>query len=184
MVKVAENPANETERLEDLERYDVLDTTPEEAFDRITSLAAQIVDAPIALVSLVDTARQWFKSHHGIDATETPRDWGFCAHAILQDDVFVVLDAHEDDRFDDNPLAVGEPAVRLYAGAPLVTPDGFKPGTLCVIDSEKHETLDPKARAFLAELAAVVVRELELRKISLEQRKEVHARQAAQQELE
>src|SRR5579859_3366293 len=107
-------PANERQRLESLHSFEILDTQAEEAFDRFTRIAARMLGVPIALVSLVDEARQWFKSHHGIDATETPRDWAFCAYAIQDDKILVVDDATKDPRFADNPLVTGVPDIRFY----------------------------------------------------------------------
>lgn len=132
-------PVDELLRLETLRNLKILDTNPEERFDRVTRLARRIFGTPIALVSLVDTDRQWFKSRQGLDAIETPRDISFCGHAILSDEIMVVNDAHEDERFSDNPLVTGDPSIRFYAGCPLSAPDGSKVGTLCVIDREPRE---------------------------------------------
>ncbi|VVD60161.1 putative diguanylate cyclase AdrA [Pandoraea pneumonica] len=156
---------DEAARLAALRRYDILDTSPEPAFDRIVRIASYIVGAPISLVSLIDETRQWFKAKQGIDATQTPRSMAFCAHAILGDDVLVVPDAHADRRFADNPLVTGDPHIRFYAGAPLRTPEGHRLGTLCVID-RRPRTLDPEMRALLADLSALVVDELELRRVN------------------
>jgi signal transduction histidine kinase/DNA-binding NarL/FixJ family response regulator len=162
-MQTAETPVNETDRLRKLVEYDILDTKPEAAFDRITRIVADTIDVPIALVSLIDQERQWFKSHHGLGARETPRDIAFCAHAILNDDVFVVENALEDERFFDNPLVTEAPNVIFYAGAPLITSDNFRIGTLCAIDN-KPQKISEKHRLLLEDLASLVIDELELRK--------------------
>src|SRR6266699_2427061 len=127
-------PASEKKRLKVLWQYQVLDTVPEEVFDDLTELAARICEAPIAMITLVDENRQWFKSKVGVTISETSRDISFCSHAIGQPDLFIVPDATKDERFAQNPLVISEPKVRFYAGAQLVTPDGHALGTLCVID--------------------------------------------------
>ena len=146
----------ETRRLAALRELGVLDTLPEAAFDTITATAAQLCGVPIALISLVDAQRQWFKSNFGLHgATETPRDVAFCDHAIRDDALFEVPDATRDPRFSDNPLVTGEPDIRFYAGAPIVMPGGERIGTVCVIDRVSHE-LDEHQRAMLAHLATIV----------------------------
>lgn len=135
-------PADETDRLHALRDLLLLDTPPEERFDRLARFAAEQLDTPIALLTLVDGQRQWFKSRVGIDVTETPRDISFCGHAIMKNDLFVVEDASRDPRFADNPLVAGEPHIRFYAGAPLSAPGGHRIGTLCVIDTVPR-TLGP-----------------------------------------
>lgn len=157
-------PPDEARRLAALDDYAVLDTAPESSFDDLTQLASHICHTPIALVSLVDGRRQWFKSRVGLDATETPREVAFCAHAILQPGaVFEVPDAHQDPRFADNPLVTGAPHVRFYAGTPLLTDQHQALGTLCVID-HKPRTLTPGQRQALQALGRHVVKLLELRR--------------------
>lgn len=152
-------PLNEHNRLRTLRSLDVLDTPPEERFDRLTRLARRLFQVPISVVSLVDMNRQWFKSCIGLDATETSRDISFCGHAILQDDIFVIPDALEDPRFADNPLVTGAPGIRFYAGCPLVMRDGSKVGTLCIIDSSPR-TLGPEDFNLLRDLASMAEQEL------------------------
>lgn len=155
-------PPNEQVRIKKLRSYDVLDTLPEETFDRVTRLAADILDVPIALVSLIDSDRQWFKSKVGLEAEETSREISFCGHAILDDNLFVIEDATKDSRFADNPLVTDGLKIRFYAGAPLQTPDGLNIGTLCAID-DKPRTLDRRQRRLLLDLSHVIVDEMELR---------------------
>lgn len=155
-------PANEAQRMERLRLYKVLDTPPESAFDSITRLAAAVLDVPIALISLIDEKRQWFKSRVGLGATETPREMAFCAHAIMKPDVFVVPDATKNDLFNRNPLVLDDPHIRFYAGAPLTTEDGLRLGTVCVIDRQPRE-ITAKQEELLKDLSKLVVDELELR---------------------
>ena len=156
-------PPNEATRLQALRRYDVLDTPPEANFDRITKLAASFFEVPTVLISLVDAKRQWFKSRLGMSAGEVDREIAFCAHAILADDPLVVPDTLEDPRFRGNPQVTGAPFIRFYAGAPLATPDGFRLGTLCLVDTVPR-AFSSKQAGELQELAAVVVETLEARR--------------------
>jgi two-component system, NtrC family, sensor kinase len=160
----ASAPADEAGRLQALRQYHLLDTLPEAVFDDLTFIASQICDTPIALVSLIDQDRQWFKSRVGLDATETPRDMAFCAHAILEPEkIFQIADASQDPRFDTNPLVIGGPEIRFYAGVPLVTPEGHAVGTLCAIDRKPRVLSDAQLRSLQA-LAREITVQLELRR--------------------
>ncbi|MDH3444936.1 MAG: GAF domain-containing sensor histidine kinase [Deltaproteobacteria bacterium] len=166
----ANKPANEGERLSALDAYQILDTDPEQAFDDLTEIASRICGTPIALVSLVDQERQWFKSKVGLEAAETPRRVAFCSHAILEPDkLLIVPDPHRDIRFADNPLVTSAPKIRFYAGAPLVNPEGQALGTLCVIDREPRN-LEPHQIDTLRALARQVIGQMELRKKYIELR--------------
>lgn len=161
-------PANEEARLKELTLLEILDTIPEEEYDQITELASQICEVPVSLVTLIDKDRQWFKSAHGVDAKETPRDYAFCAHAINKpDDIFEVHDLRLDKRFHDNPLVANDPNVVFYTGVPLVLSDGNALGTLCVIDTKPKKLNDFQKKA-LEILSRQVVKSLELRKKNLE----------------
>jgi two-component system NtrC family sensor kinase len=176
-------PPNEARRLKVLWQYEVLDTVPEEVFDDLAELAGAICAAPIALISLVDETRQWFKARVGMTSSETSRDVSFCAHAIMQPDLFIVPDATKDARFRHNPLVVTDPKIRFYAGAPLITPDGHALGTLCVLDKEARELTESQKKA-LRVLARLVVTQLELRRHSKELAKARDDTQFLKRELE
>lgn len=163
---VPPTPANEAARLARLRSYDVLDTLPEADFDDFTALASRLLQVPIALISLVDEERQWFKSRVGLEANATPRSWAFCAHAIHSPELLVVEDALADPRFAHSPLVAGEPHIRFYAGCPLVSPDGLALGTLCVIDREPR-ALSPEDADTLRRLARQLMNLLELRRSNL-----------------
>ncbi|OUR73512.1 GGDEF domain-containing protein [Methylophaga sp. 41_12_T18] len=152
-------PENEDSRLETLRSLHVLDTPAEERFDRLTRLAKQLFHVPIAVVSLVDANRQWFKSCFGVDATETGRDISFCGHAILGEGIFLIPNATEDPRFSDNPLVTGPPHIHFYAGCPLSAADGSKLGTLCIIDTVARQLADDELTA-LKDLASMAEQEL------------------------
>jgi GAF domain-containing protein len=160
---VITKPANEQARILALQKYAILDTDPEQSFDDLTLLASYVCKTPMALISLVDEDRQWFKSRVGVDASETSRDIAFCSTAILQSDIFVVPDALADERFRDNPLVISDPHIRFYAGAPLVNEDGYALGTLCVVDRTPRE-LAPDQKEALKALSRLVLAQLEFRR--------------------
>ena len=155
-------PKNEALRLAKLKALDILDTIEEEAYDDLTFLAAKICDTPISLVSLIDQSRQWFKSHHGIEARETPREYAFCGHTINQNSILIVEDTRLDERFKNNPLVTGSPSIRFYAGAPLILENDIRVGTLCVIDT-KPKVLSENQKSSLQALSRQVVAQLNLR---------------------
>ena len=157
----------ELNRLKTLRLYRVMDTAAEKTLDDLTRLAAMICEAPISLISLVDDRRQWFKSRHGIDAQETPRDQAFCAHAIQSSELMVVEDAEADERFVKNPLVTGEPGIRFYAGAPLEVRPGLRLGTLCVIDRTPRK-LSEFQREALRILSSAVVAQLDLTRAEID----------------
>ncbi len=176
-------PENEVARLQSLCNYNILDTPSETAFDDLTQLAAEICQVPIALVSLVDDCRQWFKSHYGIDAVETPREGGFCAHGILNPrEILQVPNTLEDERFVNNPLVTGEPHIRFYAGTPLVNPEGYALGTLCVIDRKPRQLSSEQLQA-LEILGRQVVAQLELRQKVAQLEQSFEEQQQAEKEL-
>lgn len=158
-MKVPDYPENEDVRVATLRSLSILDTEPEERFDRLTRIAKRLFGVPIALVSLVDMNRQWFKSCQGLAVTEMSRDISFCGHAILGNDIFMIADTLEDERFYDNPLVLNEPRIRFYAGVPLVVSNGIKVGTLCLIDREPR-ILSDEDRELLRDLGQMAAQEL------------------------
>ncbi|HHO47489.1 MAG TPA: sensor domain-containing diguanylate cyclase [Desulfobacteraceae bacterium] len=175
-------PKNETERLNVLKSFQILDTPPEPSYDDITRLASYVCETPIALISLVDSDRLWFKSRIGLNLSEASREIAFCAHAILQPDIFVVPDTREDQRFADNPLVTGEPQVRFYAAAPLITTRGEALGTICVID-QVPKTLNDKQRELLGSLSRQVMVQLELHRHIQEQERQTRLMEEYQKTL-
>ncbi|MDQ9169146.1 EAL domain-containing protein [Oxalobacteraceae bacterium R-40] len=173
---------DENSRMEALLRYDILDTPAESGFDDITLLASQICETPIAIITLLDEKRQWFKSHFGIEITETPREIAFCAHTILQKELFVVEDAAQHPSFVSNPMVVADPHIRFYAGAPLVTPEGYAIGTLSVIDRVPRKLNDAQLNALRA-LSRNVVRLFELRRNMTMLGRMIEARDKAERAL-
>jgi len=152
-------PPNENAREAALRRAPLREGETDEGLDRITRIARHLFRVPIALFSVVEGDRQWFKSRQGLEAQETPRDISFCGHAILQEEVFCIEDAWEDERFADNPLVVDAPYVRFYAGCPIRSPDGHILGTLCIID-HRARAMSAQERALLSDLARILEREL------------------------
>ncbi len=176
-------PPDDTERVQLLHALDLLDTLAEPAFDRITSLVAQILHVPIALVSLVDANRQWFKSRVGLEATETPREFAFCAHTIMQSGPMIVTDATQDARFANNPLVTGDPSIRFYAGVPIRSSGGLALGTLCAIDSNPR-TLSTDEVSILINLAGLISKEVQLRETVLLTRSQMDRSELAIQAVE
>jgi GAF domain-containing protein len=163
-MEIAKIPSDEAERLRALTEYSILDSLAEQEYEEITLIASAICQTPIALITLIDSDRQWFKSHVGLEMKETPRDHAFCTHAInSRDSVFIVKDARNDKRFDDNPLVTGHPNIVFYASVPLVNPEGIALGTICVIDNRPRE-LTQKQLDSLAALSNQVIRLFESRK--------------------
>jgi GAF domain-containing protein len=186
----AASPSIEAARIAALNRYAILDTEPEQSFDDLVILAAYVCRTPMAMLSLVDEHRQWFKSKVGVQVRETPREISICSHAIEQDDLFIVPDTFADPRFRENPLVVGEPRIRFYAGAPLISDEGFALGTLCVADREARK-LDEDQKNALKSLSRLALAQMELRqnlrllKDALNDRtKEEHARELEVKRLE
>ena len=156
-------PPDEPQRMQTLRDYEVLDTPPEAVYDDIAHVAAGVCDTPVALITLVDGTRNWFKAKIGVDVTESPRDLSFCGHAILRSEIFEVTDASVDERFTDNPLVRSAPHIRFYAGAPLITPEGHKLGTICAIDVRPRRLTEAQ-RDTLSALSRLVMRQLDRRR--------------------
>jgi GAF domain-containing protein len=182
--------ALEAARLAALDRYAILDTDPEKSFDDLVELASHVCKAPIAMLSLVDGNRQWFKSKVGLDATESPREISICSHAIEQPGLFIVPDTLQDARFRENPMVVSEPKIRFYAATPLVNEDGYALGTLCVIDRQPRE-LDADQKEALATIGRLALAQMELRlnlkllkEVLSDRTREEHAREMELKRLE
>jgi len=183
-------PSQEAARVAALDRYAILDTEPEQSFDDLVILASYVCKTPIAMLSLVDDRRQWFKSKVGVVIRETAREISFCGHAIQQEDLFIVPDTLKDPRFKENPMVVGEPHIRFYTGAPIINEEGFALGTLCVIDRQPRE-LDSDQKEALWALSRLALGQMELRqnlqllKQALNDRtREEHAREQEIKHLE
>ena len=183
-MKIPITPDNEIERLQALREYSILDTLPEQDFDDITKIASEICQTPISLITLIDSNRQWFKSNHGLNVRETPRDYAFCAHAINNPyEILIVKDSREDDRFANNPLITGYPNVIFYAGIPLVNPAGFSLGTICVIDNEPRELTLNQLESLRA-LSRQVVNLFEFKKLNRNLKESQEEIQTRNSELE
>jgi hypothetical protein len=162
---IAQLPSDEELRLQSLKSLEILDTPAEKEFDDIVELASYVCNVPVSLITLLDRDRQWFKSKKGIEMEATEREYAFCSHAILQDEIFEVKDTLTDQRFVDNPLVNADPAIRFYAGTPIYSPGGYKLGTICVLDSTPNE-LNPQQRAALLTLANQITKLIELRNVN------------------
>lgn len=175
-------PGNDLERIKDLQSYKILDTAPEEVYNEIVELASYICQTPIALISLIDSERQWFKANKGLPISESKREIAFCAHAINEDELFIVSDAAKDERFHDNPFVTDSPNIKFYAGAQLKSKEGFNLGTLCVIDNKPRE-LSVEQKKALNALSREVVARFELRKKNLENEELLSMLKKANEEL-